>query len=497
LGNIPISYFNDYSATNVPNAPYTLQFSRGLAYNVGTQYLLGRMATATETLNTFSIPIVGGAGPCPNGAMRSGQLQVTCSAAATSFSVNENPMCTYDMYFSTTQACPPGTVFPSPPPPPPSPSPPPPTVYTSRKVNIGSQQFTDKVTGGPTAHVLNGGATSSSTETTADGKVHQYATTTTTDATQAGSGNGHVNAMSTSTTTSDVSHPQTFLKHNAPPPAVYTSTHVRDAANSLAFSGRVEGTNHNSRNNGQTTSTTDSTASGNVNVWLTTSTTDTTQRGSGNGNNVGQSTTTDTTATGNVVQQVTHHTHPSTTDLDATSVEVTPSSAAPPLCSGAPFAVENQQKNLCLHVKGALAPGGGFALAANIKRPVITMKCVAGSPNQLFSWLPGAAGAGQLQHDATGMLLSVNLGNGAEMRDGAMVTVLPAAAGGAPTQAWVWSNPTSGGGTLSSAADTQFQVTDALVNAGANIGLPVHLWHLSSSLPSGAPNGAWMAGCSA
>ena len=127
LPGIPVSYFKDYSATNVQNQPYTLLFSKGTAYNVGTQYLLGNMATATENLNTFKIPIVGGAGPCPNGAMRQGSLSVTCSAAANSFSVNENPMCTYAMYYSTTQPCPPGTLFASPPPPPPSPSPPPPT----------------------------------------------------------------------------------------------------------------------------------------------------------------------------------------------------------------------------------------------------------------------------------------------------------------------------------------------------------------------------------
>lgn len=115
-GNVPASYFN-----------------------VGTQYFIGDMASATEVGNVFTIPVTG-AGPCPNGAMRSGVLTVTCGAEQTAFSVNEDPMCTvrdllasraalhssgpylfdtrsrcvqYDMYYSTKQACPAGTVLPS------------------------------------------------------------------------------------------------------------------------------------------------------------------------------------------------------------------------------------------------------------------------------------------------------------------------------------------------------------------------------------------------
>ena len=64
------------------------------------------MASPTETGNVFTIPVTGGAGPCPNGARRSGSLTVTCGAASTTFSVVENPMCTYAMSYSTTQACP-------------------------------------------------------------------------------------------------------------------------------------------------------------------------------------------------------------------------------------------------------------------------------------------------------------------------------------------------------------------------------------------------------
>jgi len=38
-------------------------------------------------------------------------------------------------------------------------------------------------------------------------------------------------------------------------------------------------------------------------------------------------------------------------------------------------------------------------------------------------------------------------------------------------------------------------ITDSRVNADVSIGLPVHMWHLSASLPSGAPNAAWYANC--
>ena len=114
----------DVSSLRAPAHPQ-LSFSTATVYNDGTQYLVGHMAQPTETLNTFSIPITGGAGPCPNGAMRSGRLVVTCSAASTSFSVVESPMCSYAMFYQTTQQCPPGTLFavPPPSPPPPSPSP--------------------------------------------------------------------------------------------------------------------------------------------------------------------------------------------------------------------------------------------------------------------------------------------------------------------------------------------------------------------------------------
>jgi hypothetical protein len=164
----------------------------------------------------------------------------------------------------------------------------------------------------------------------------------------------------------------------------------------------------------------------------------------------------------------------------------------PALCGGAAFPIEDAAKNLCLHVKGGVGADGKFALSP-ASRPVVTMQCTAGSPNQLFSFTPGAS-SGVLRHDASGLVLSVALGE-ESMRDGSTVTVLPAQAG-STTQAWVWDNPTTGG-TLSSASNADFELTDAKVNANANIGLPVHMWRLAASLPSGRPNANWMAGCAA
>jgi hypothetical protein len=82
--------------------------ARRLAFSQPTAYKLGSFATQSdsETGNVFTIPVSGGAGPCPNGAMRSGTLTLTCGAASTTFTVVENPMCTYIMTYSTTQACP-------------------------------------------------------------------------------------------------------------------------------------------------------------------------------------------------------------------------------------------------------------------------------------------------------------------------------------------------------------------------------------------------------
>lgn len=322
--------------------------------------------------------------------MRQGKLTVTCSAASTSFNVNENPMCTYDMYFSTTQACPPGTVFPSPPPPPP-------TVYVSTHVlNQGATAgFSGKKIGGPTQHVLNNGATTTSTETTARGKNNVWETTTTTDATQQHTGNGHTLSSSESTSTTSTDHQQTFSK---------------------------------------------------VNV------------------------------------------HASTTDLPAAEATEKEAPQAKGLCGGASFAVANKMKTLCLHVKGGAADDGSFTISTTAKRPVITAACSAGSPNQQFSLLPASLG-GMLLHEPSQMVLSLA---SPDVSNGAGVFLAPMV--DSETQEWIWSNPEEGG-TIAAVADPNFEITDSRVNAGAAVGLPVHMWHLAKSLPSGAPNAQWYAQC--
>jgi hypothetical protein len=253
--------------------------------------------------------------------------------------------------------------------------------------------FGPKVIGGPNQHVLNGGATTTSTETTANGKVLHYVTTTTTDATQQGTGNGHIKAHSTDTSTTATGNQQTYQKHN---------------------------------------------------------------------------------------------THTTTTDLSAPAVASVPASAA--VCLGKSFAVQSSAKSaLCMHVKGAMGPDG-FVVSSTVKRPVITMPCTPGSPNQQFTWMPTEHG-GVLVHSPSTLAMSLA---SATVSDGTGVVL--AAETGAPTQEWVW-NDAATGGTISSVANENFMITDSRVNADVSVGLPVHMWHLAKSLPSGAPNAQWYANC--
>jgi hypothetical protein len=369
-----------------------------------------------------------------------------------------------------------------------------------------SNAFANKVTGGPTQHVLNSGATTSSTETTADGKVQQYVTTTTTDATQQGTGNGHATGQSTSTTTSDVGHPQTFVKYNSPPPVVYTSAHV--LTQTTGFGPKViGGPNQHVLNNGATTTSTETTALGKVNTWESTTTTDATQQGTGNGHTTSQSVTTSTTSTDHQQVFQKHNTHTTTTDLAAPPADSVPAAAA--VCGGKSFAVQSVSKTaLCMHVKGATGPDG-FVISTTVKRPIITMPCVAGSPNQQFSWMPSAHG-GTLQHNPTKLALSLA---SATVSDGTGVSL--AAETGEPQQEWMWPDAAHGG-TIASVANENFMITvrhtrhgralsvadlvcacpqDSRVNADVSVGLPVHMWRLAASLPSGAPNAAWYANC--
>ena len=389
------------------------------------------------------------------------------------------------------------TVHNSPPPPPPSPSPPPPKVYTSKGVVVKSQQEQNVLKAGPSAHKLNGGATTTSTETLVDQVEKTVDTTSTTAQSQIGSGNGHVIKSGRSTDTTSTTHPVTRTVYNSPPPpppspsppppTVYNSAHVGAGSQQQVVDGAV--TTH-VLNNGATTTSTEAVQHTVQHKYVDTTTTAVSQIGSGNGNVVSQSTTTDSTSTSNPIINAIVNTFPSTTDM-RTSTETSPgptSSSEGSIggCSGA-LQVMDVNKNLCLHVKGT-ATGGGFTVA-DLKRPVITMPCVAGSPNQMFT-ATSTNGGDAITHVATGMQLSTVQ----DVTNGAVVTL--AAPGNQAQELWLWATPSTGG-PLVSAANPQFEITDNQVHVGASVGLPVHLWHLFKSLPTGSPKAQWAAQCAA
>jgi hypothetical protein len=250
-------------------------------------------------------------------------------------------------------------------------------------------------------------------------------------------------------------------------------------------------------NDGATTTSTDNTARGVINAYVTTTTTDATQIGSGHGHTIAKFTTTSTTSTEHEVTNVHHNKHTSTSDFHtSTEAALPPAAAGKALCAGAPLTVVLRERSadvpnqLCLHVKGSRV--GDAFVVATMKRNVIIMSCVADSPNQLFTWLPTASG-GHLRHDASGLLVSVAT---AAVLDGSDVTVLAPSITGSPTQEWSWSDPIIGG-TISSVADERFEITDSRTNQASNGGLPVHMWHLHTSLPTGMPNASWKASCAA
>jgi hypothetical protein len=276
-----------------------------------------------------------------------------------------------------------------------------------------------------------------------------------------------------------------------PPPVIYTTKAVQNnGATSFFQNTVVSGPTKHSLNNGASSSSTEATVSGTMNVFDTTSTDVANQAGTGNGHVVSQYQTTDTTTSAHPVTFKSRIDHVSTTDtavLDSTST-TTPSAPAAGICAAGAFQVADVTKSLCLHIKGSVVDGA-FQVAPAVRRPVITMQCMSGSANQLFSWTPTADG-GQLIHVASGQAIGVP---SADVYDGAAVTLMSPA--DTPEQNWAWTDATTGGGVIASVADQRFEITDSKVNAGASIGLPVHMWHLKASLPAGSPNAAWSADC--
>jgi len=118
-----------------------------------------------------------------------------------------------------------------PPPPPPSPSPPP-VVYTSTGVVAQSHQNQNVYKGGPNGpHVLNNGATTTSTDTTVDEVQNTVETTTTTTKSQAGTGHGHAVAQMQTTDTTGTGHPVVRTIHTV------TSSLVLGGYSVASFSG--------------------------------------------------------------------------------------------------------------------------------------------------------------------------------------------------------------------------------------------------------------------
>lgn len=344
-------------------------------------------------------------------------------------------------------------------------------------------------------HVHNNGATSTSTETTASGLKNKYATTTTTDATQVNTGNGHIVPNPTTTTdTTDTNHPVTNTIYNSPPPSpspppptVYTSAPPVKMS-STPFQ-KVVGpgkNNPHALNNGASSTSTETTTQGVVNVYRETTTTDATQVNMGNGHIVSQTTTTTTDATGHPVTNRVINDFTSTTDLPSDDTPILP---GVPLCDSTTLLVQLNTQGLCLHVMGDLTPDGVFTIKSTLSRPVVTMHCSATSPNQRFTWVPGDKG-GKLVHIASNLALSLNLT--APVKNNARVLVLSINPG--MSQQWVWENPTKGG-VIRSAVNQNFEVTASKKKGKPLVAMPIKMWHLNKTMPSGGITGEWLSNC--
>jgi hypothetical protein len=343
-------------------------------------------------------------------------------------------------------------------------------------------------------HLHNNGATSTSTETTASGVKNEYATTTTTDATQMSTGNGHIVPNPTTTTdTTATFHPVTNTIHNYPPPSpspppptVYVSAPPVKIA-SQHFQ-KVVGPGHDNPhaiNNGASSTSTETTATGAVNNYLETTTTDATQVNTGNGHVVSQTTTTTTDTIGHPVTNTIINDFTSTSDMPPDDTPILPGT---PVCDSSALLVQLNTQNMCLHVMGALS-NGVFNVKSTLLRPVVTMWCSPTSPNQRFTWVPRAQG-GQLVHIASNLALSLNIT--APVKNNARVGVLSINTG--TSQKWVWENPTTGG-VIRSAVNQNFEVTNAKKRGKPTVALPVKMWHLNKTMPSGGPTGQWQSNC--
>jgi hypothetical protein len=149
-------------------------------------------------------------------------------------------------------------------------------------------------------------------------------------------------------------------------------------------------------------------------------------------------------------------------------------------------------KDLCLHLRGSIGSNGKWELPTGAQQVVVTAPCAGGGDNkatkaiinQVWTWT-----APVLTHQVSGLVLAV--APTTAVSDGTYVTVAPAVPGDA-SQAWNWENF----GMITPTMAPQFSLTDGHTIGGV-YGVPVHLWQLNASLPTGAPRAEWQQLCAA
>ncbi len=170
-------------------------------------------------------------------------------------------------------------------------------------------------------------------------------------------------------------------------------------------------------------------------------------------------------------------------------VPAAPPAVEPSVCpAGTTFLLNDYSKNLCLHVLGAMQ-NGAWAFPVGKTRYVITSQC-AGNANPYFFANQGWTwSAPTMTHTASGLVLTVQAPSAAATVNGAGITVSPPT--GSTNQQWSWESY----GMFVPLMAPRFSMTDSRAVANAPRGMPVHLWQLQASLPTGVPNAAWAEMC--
>ena len=256
-----------------------------------------------------------------------------------------------------------------------------------------------------------------------------------------------------------------------------------------------------------------------VNKFVTTTTTEASQQQTGNGRVVAVDTTSSSTDVRHKVISTVYNSPPPSvakafdaTELLGVANPVTRATAAAlaaapeaavfhttsdgseaeaPCGANGAMLVYDASKGLCLNVIGATVQGA-FSVSTSTPHVVNTATCAASAtdpalPNQAWAY---SQASGTFTHVATGLALSLG---STSVQDNTPVALAPLQAG-ASWQEWHWFSPVQGG-TIVTAVNALFSLTDSRVAAGAAVGPPVHMWHLNISEPSGVPNGNWRVKC--